>query len=129
MLGPREIVRAHRSFGGQGGAARTAPVSTAIGGIDGPEEMARLEAVNAWVEAQGLPHGIIGHELTNPQSGAPVAVLDLAWPDGIQPGLSEPVALLLDETPELMRAANAAGYRYFTSEEAFQAYAALPLAA
>ena len=49
-------------------------------------------------------------------------LLDLAWPDGLQQGYSKPVALLLNEGPETYAAANAHGFRYFTSEEAFKEY-------
>jgi len=40
---------------------------------------------------------IFGSELTDLESGEPLAVLDLAWPEGLQAEQSEPVALLLDE--------------------------------
>ena len=49
-------------------------------------------------------------------------MLDLAWPDGLQEGLSQPVALLIDEGQETEEAANRAGYRYFTDAESFRAY-------
>ncbi len=51
-----------------------------------------------------------------------MAVLDLAWPDGLQAGLSVPVALLINEGPETEEAANRAGYRYFTDVDEFRAY-------
>jgi hypothetical protein len=49
-------------------------------------------------------------------------VLDLAWPGGLQEGLSRPVAVLLDEGEETEVAANAAGYLYFTDTESFRTY-------
>ena len=61
-------------------------------------------------------------ELTDAESGQQLAVLDLAWPDGLQVGLSQPVALLLDEGKETEEAANRAGYRYFTDVDAFRGY-------
>src|SRR5690606_32893992 len=36
---------------------------------------------------------------------------DLAWPNGIQEELSQPVALLLNEGPEVVAVASQAGYR------------------
>jgi hypothetical protein len=62
------------------------------------------------------------HELSDPETGEPLAVLDLAWPDGLQSGLSRPVALLIDEGQETEEAANRAGYRYFTDAESFRLY-------
>lgn len=49
-------------------------------------------------------------------------MFDLAWPNGLQEGLSEPVALLLDEGKEAEKAANKAGFRYFTDEDEFLKY-------
>jgi len=40
----------------------------------------------------------------------------------LQPGLSKPVALLIDEPPETLEAANAAGYTYFTDPADFKVY-------
>ena len=44
-----------------------------------------------------LPEGEIGWDLEDPVTGELQAIVDLAWPEGLQPGLSQPVALLLDE--------------------------------
>ena len=49
-------------------------------------------------------------------------VLDLAWPEGIQQGYSQPVVLLIDEETEVEKRVNQAGYRFFTSPEDFQTY-------
>lgn len=75
-----------------------------------------------WVVEQGLPLGEIMYEVSDPESGEPLAILDLAWPDGLQEGLSQPVALLLNESEEVEHAANHAGFRYFTTVDAFQTY-------
>ena len=56
--------------------------------------------------------------------GRQLATIDLAWPDGIQSGLSEPVALLLGEPAEIREAVNNAGYRYFSDVETFKKYVA-----
>lgn len=53
-------------------------------------------------EAQGLPEGQYLHELADAGSGEPIAMLDLAWPDGLQEVLSEPIAVLLNEGPEVL---------------------------
>jgi hypothetical protein len=51
-----------------------------------------------------------------------LAILDLAWPNGLQEGLSQPVAILLGEDHEAEEAASEAGYRFFTSAKAFRKY-------
>ena len=43
----------------------------------------------------------LGFELADEGTGAQLAMLDLAWPEGLQPGLSTPVAVLLNEPPEV----------------------------
>jgi len=92
------------------------------GSIESEEEWDLLRDCNRWVIHQGLPAGFFEHELADPESWEPVAVLDLAWPHGLQRELSEPVAVLLDEGPETLAVANNAGFRYFTSIEHFQSY-------
>lgn len=101
----------------------TESVATTIpGGIEDAEEEAVVNAINQWLSEQGLPAGIIEHELSHPESGDPLAILDLAWPNGIQEGFSDPVALLLYEGPETLQAANDHGFRHFTTAEAFKRY-------
>ena len=92
------------------------------GGIGGEEEEDLLIEVNQWVVEQGLPEGEFLFELADPESGEAYGVLDLAWPDGMQEGLSVPVALLLNEPEETEAAANRAGYRYFTDVDSFRRY-------
>lgn len=92
------------------------------GGIDSEEEEAALEALNAWVLEQGLPEGELLYELANVETGEPEALLDLAWPSGLQEGLSQPVAVLLGEASELVARAAECGYRVFTKLETFKHY-------
>ena len=97
-------------------------VAARPGGVSGEEEEQILLACNGWVLGKGLPEGDLLHELVDPVSGKPLAILDLAWPDGLQPGLSEPVALLIDESMATHGAANRAGFRFFTDVDSFKAY-------
>ncbi|MCY4618495.1 MAG: DUF262 domain-containing protein [Chloroflexi bacterium] len=85
------------------------------------EEAVLLELV-AWVTQHGLSAGELGHELAPEEDGQAVRVLDLAWPEGLQPELSEPVAVLLDEPSELMAEASSAGFRCFTDADSFRRY-------
>ena len=92
------------------------------GEISTPAEEDLLLECNAWIVANGLPEGEFLFELTDPVNNQMLAVLDLAWPEGLQEGLSKPVALLIDEGRETEEAANRAGYRYFTDLESFRSY-------
>lgn len=92
------------------------------GSIETPEEEAILNGVNDWVSSLRLADGILAYELSHPDSGDPQAVLDLAWPRGLQYGCSEPVALLLNEGPETLAVASQAGFRVFTTPASFRVY-------
>ncbi|MFQ5538450.1 MAG: DUF262 domain-containing protein [Gemmatimonadota bacterium] len=100
---------------------RPAP-AVPLGGIDSEEERAELEGLNHWVEELGMPAGEVEYELADPETGAALAILDLAWPDGLQVGLSEPVAVLLNEPPEVEQLVNQHGFRFFISPESFRSY-------
>ncbi len=88
---------------------------------DDAEEEALLNC-NNWVTEQGLPPGDLPYELVDEQTGVALAVLDLAWPNGLQEGYSQPVALLLDEVEETEAIANHAGFRFFTNVVQFKHY-------
>lgn len=91
------------------------------GGIESEEEAEALESLNAWVVSEGLPEGSLSYELVDTE-GYPVAILDLAWPEGLQPGLTEPVAVLLDEGDETVAAARKHGFKTFESVAEFEAH-------
>lgn len=86
------------------------------------DELGALIEAQSWLSENGFDPGTLDHELVD-ASGVPVAMLDLAWPRGLQPGLSDPVALLLNEPAEVVQAATEHGYRPFTDVEKFRAYA------
>lgn len=106
------------------GAARvpTCEVPIVVGGISSAEEEVELTALNEWVASQDLPAGSLTYDLADPQTGAQRAVIDLAWPDGLQPGLSEPVAVLLNEDAGTITLASQAGFRCFTNTASFRQY-------
>ena len=56
----------------------------------------------------------------DPHTAEQKAVLDLAWQEGLQEGLSQPVALLLDEGATTLALASSAGFRCFTRLEDFR---------
>lgn len=94
----------------------------APGGIATDEEEAKLLECKEWVRERGLAEGEITYELVDEETGEFLAVIDLAWPQGVQEGLSRPVAILLDEPDEVEEIVNQFGYLYFTNLERFYNY-------
>jgi hypothetical protein len=64
--------------------------------------------------------GVENYELSDDEMGEALAILDLAWPEGVQLELTEPIALLLNEPPDVGREAAARGFRYFTTVDALE---------
>lgn len=105
------------------GAAAKKPMSTPVpGGVSSDAEEVQLTALNDWVASLGLAHGEMNYDFSDPATGEQKAVFDLAWPNGIQEELSAPVAVLLDESAEMIALASGAGYRCFTSAATFRDY-------
>ena len=96
--------------------------ATIPGGVTSEEEEVLLLDINQWVVDMGLPEGEFIFEVIDEPTGQPMGVFDLAWPNGLQEGLSEPVALLIDEGKETEEVANRAGYRFFTDSDSFRDY-------
>lgn len=87
---------------------------------DLPEEE-EIEEMSSWMSSVGLNEGTMNHELLD-EAGNVVAIIDLAWPQGIQSGLSEPVALLLNETADTQAIVSKYGYRYYTNVHELKEY-------
>ena len=94
--------------------------SVVPGGISSSDEEKELESLNDWVNSLGLPRGELSYEHSDAETGKALAVLDLAWPDGLQEGLSQPVAVLLNEEPETIALASQAGFSCFTDVQTFR---------
>jgi hypothetical protein len=105
-----------------GPMAAVPAVTVATGGITSEEEEEQLETINDWMEQQGLPRGTLAYDFADAATGEQKAVFDLAWPNGIQEELSQPVAVLLNESTETIGIASQAGYRCFTGIEEFRRY-------
>ena len=56
-------------------------------------------------------------EICDSESGSVLVVADLAWPQGVQPGRTEPIALLLAGDSEAEVHLGEMGYRFFTSRK------------
>jgi hypothetical protein len=92
------------------------------GRIESPEEEEQLLHCMTWMEQQSLPIGEIEYELIDDGTRDILAVLDLAWPEGIQTGRSQPIALLIDEVDDTLQIAQQHGYRCFTDFNQFKKY-------
>lgn len=89
------------------------------------EELSEFEiaqALDEWVVQMGFPAGVIDYEIIDPRTGEQLAVLDLAWPYGLQEELSQPVVVLIDEEDDVLKLAARAGFRCFTDTEQFKSY-------
>ena len=93
-----------------------------FGSISSDEEEQELENLMEWMHQQGLNQGVMSYDYSDEESGDQLAVFDLAWPDGVQEKLTEPAAVLLNEPAETISIANKAGFRCFTSVQAFKKY-------
>ncbi|MGO8374637.1 DUF262 domain-containing protein [Rhizobium ruizarguesonis] len=100
----------------------TLVVSQVAGGVSSAEEEAELQALNDWAVIQGFGEGVIAYDHSDAETGDQIAIFDLVWPNGLQQELSEPVAVLLNESEETIALASAAGFRCFTSAAAFKDY-------
>lgn len=85
------------------------------------EEEAEVNALVDWLVGEGFNSGIRGYGGIIGHGGQPI-VIDVAWPDGLQEGYSEAVALMVGEDPADIYKVQAAGYRVFTSADDMKAY-------
>jgi len=93
-----------------------------LGGITSAEEEDLLDDIRVWMQDKDLSQGLLSYDFADPITGEQKAVFDLAWPTGIQEELSQPVAVLLNEDNETLAIASRAGFRCFTSPDAFKQY-------
>ena len=69
-----------------------------------------------------MPRGVLAFDFADPETGEQKAVFDLAWPNGIQEELTQPVAVLLNEPSDVLAIASQAGFRCFVSVAEFKKY-------
>jgi hypothetical protein len=95
--------------------------SVAVEHAAADEDELELLQLNAWVAEPGLTPGQLYYEITD-EGGAVQAILDLAWPIGVQAGYSEPVAFVLENEIAVLGVASQAGFRCFTTQTALRSY-------
>lgn len=105
-----------------GGPAPSPVVVQPVGGITSVEEEEQLADLNDWMEGQGLPQGVLSYDFADAATGEQKAIFDLAWPNGVQEGLTQAVAVLLNESSEVVATASQVGYRCFTTIAEFKRY-------
>lgn len=95
--------------------SQSEPVSSPTGGIVEDEVKAaeELQPLLDWVAAKDIPEPVLAYEIASGETGQIIAVADAAWPNGVQAGLTEPVALLLDGSQDENDALAAIGFRVF----------------
>lgn len=104
--------------GGVAAAPHTQPeavvAASPVGVVeDDAEAVEELQPLLGWIVANGLPEPALSHEIASGDTGEAIAVADAAWPSGVQVGLTEPIALLLDGDSRETDAV-AAGFKVFT---------------
>lgn len=86
------------------------------------EEEDALQTLISWSSAHGLPKPDLNVEIRDPKHETVLALVDLAWPKGLQENYSQPIALISEINETAAAMLNQAGYRFFTSVESLSAY-------
>lgn len=78
----------------------------------------QVRALVAELEARGFSAPVIDTEIADPVTGIELAVAEAFWPDGLQPGIGQPVVLELDPNDADLPRLEELGYQVFTSVDA-----------
>ncbi|MGI5875479.1 MAG: GmrSD restriction endonuclease domain-containing protein [Dethiobacteria bacterium] len=108
--------------GGGVGVSVSYPVDTLVA-VNLPEEEIDEEVAKLlnWLAMNNVPMPQLNFELCNDE-GEIITMVDLAWPEGVQSGYSQPVALALSGRADQVNALSQASYQVFTSLEGLQVY-------
>lgn len=85
------------------------------------DEEAVIEELVSWLKNEGFAPGIKDYSAVIGYAGTPI-IIDVAWPDGLQEGFTEPVAPMINEEPGDIYRVNAVGYRVFTRADDLKNY-------
>ncbi|HEU5110451.1 MAG TPA: hypothetical protein VFT95_18070, partial [Micromonosporaceae bacterium] len=95
---------------------------TVMGEDDTDDDRTRLvRELVAELSGLGCVEPQVDTEIADPATGRVLAVAEAFWPDGLQPGLGDPVVLELDPGSELPRLAEL-GYQVFTSSDSLSRF-------
>ncbi|MGE2731758.1 GmrSD restriction endonuclease domain-containing protein [Mycolicibacterium vaccae] len=78
----------------------------------------QVRALVAELEARGFSTPVVDTEIADPVTGIELAVAEAFWPDGLQPGIGQPVVLELDPDDADLPRLEELGYQVFTSVDA-----------
>ena len=81
-----------------------------------------IRVIGDWCASLGLARPDTSGEIVDDETGEPLVYPDAAWPEGMQRGLGEKVALLLERDEETESRLGELGYRFFTSRKALDHY-------
>ncbi len=119
-----ELLNRLRSGEHVAGPPVTAPLPSPVplSGVPEPPKVddmdeAQIVGVVLLADELGIAMPETNCEISDSESGDALAVVDVAWPQGVQPGLTEPVALLLSPDAEIEERLGELGYRFFTSRQ------------
>ncbi len=74
------------------------------------------------VARHDLTSPVVNGEIADAETDEPIATAELLWVDGVQPGLTDPVAFVPAVEASTASTLSAAGYRVFTSRQALVWY-------
>lgn len=117
-----ELLHGSKAPAAQKGIAVIAPDGSPVPRESAEQEDREIEELRKWLESRGLSKGERVYPLVDPDTGEVAATIDLAWPDGLQEGLSPKIALLLDEPDDAVDTAKEAGFKCFTSTPELKTY-------
>jgi len=83
------------------------------------EEDDDLDDFAEWAHSLGAPRPEVDYELPRPDPAQPPIYADLAWPDGVQVGLTPPTALVLQADP-VAQTFSDEGFRVFRDTKALR---------
>jgi hypothetical protein len=92
------------------------------GAADATPAKAEIGQLIAWLETHHLPKPELDFVLSDPDTSEILTILDAAWPQGLQEGYSDRVALVLEQAEPLDVKASQLGYRVFTNLPELQRY-------
>lgn len=89
--------------------------------------VAQITALISELTDYGATQPQVDIEISDPDTGVPLAVAEAYWPEGLQTGIGEPIVLELDPDEADLPRLEALGFKVFTSIDALRGFAATTL--